>query len=244
MKETVHLILLLSFPFLLSAQEALSFSPIEVEETFVVDLSNSNLDLELYSTVRNNTADTLMLKWERVVIDQPTDWNTQVCDKNFCFSEDISSNYNDITGVKQPVLLAPEDTFKLIFHVLPKGIAGVGTFELPFSRIGGDNELLNTVTFKATIESNATTSTTNFIDRRISIYPNPAVEYFQLSSTQGVDEVVVYSLLGKKVKTFSTYGVQRFDVSDISDGLYLVSLISAQSGVVRTVRLSKRSFRP
>ncbi len=222
--------------------QSLSITPTTVEETFSIDLSNSSLDLELYAEVKNLSSDTLMLRWERIVIDQPVEWWTQVCDRNFCFDPPISTNYDPLAGIFEPVLLEPDSAFTLIFHVLPNKQPGIGQFELTFTSIDEPETLLEKVTFVARVGN--TTTINDFKEHRIQVFPNPTLDYFQLTPNNRVDEIVLYSMLGKKVKRFDAYEEKKYDVSDLPAGLYLVSLISNQEGVIKTLRLSKRIFRP
>ena len=126
MKHTLHLFFLLFFISHVSAQEAiLVIEPEIVEENYGGDISNDNLDIELLAWVKNNTEDSLILRWERIIVDQPTDWQTQVCDNNFCYDAEVSTNIDTEIGIFEPVILLPQDSFQLIFHVLPEN-AGRG----------------------------------------------------------------------------------------------------------------------
>ena len=59
-----------------------------------------------------------------------------------------------------------------------------------------------------------------------------------------VDQVVVYNLLGRQVRSFNAYQNARYDLSSLPNGFYLVSLLNEEAGTLKTVRLSKRAFRP
>ncbi len=244
MKHTLPFFLFLFFTSHTFAQDAkLVIDPVTVEDTYSGDLSNPNLDIELHATVKNVSPDSLSLRWERIILDQPTEWLTQVCDNNFCYEAPISTNFDLEKGINEPVILAPDSSFVLIFHVLPKTQAGIGRFELPFSLIEEPTEILEKVTFIANVGE--VTSVNDFRNRRITAYPNPTIDYFQLSSHQGINKIVIYSMLGKRVKTFDQiFAGKKYDVIDLPNGLYLISLMNDNEGVVKTLRLSKRVFRP
>ena len=99
-----------------------------------------------------------------------------------------------------------------------------------------------------TFVANVTTTTSvdeGLGSRRITAYPNPATDYFELSNSQDINQIIVYSLLGKKVMTFTeVFDGKKYNIVDLPNGLYLISLINNDDGVVRTLRLSKRMFRP
>lgn len=76
---------------------------------------------------------------------------------------------------------------------------------------------------------------------KLSIYPNPATDFIALSEYTGIHEMVVYNLVGKPMKNFQvTMQDQRFDVTDLPDGVYLVQMLDANKKPIKTQRLSKR----
>lgn len=74
----------------------------------------------------------------------------------------------------------------------------------------------------------------------ISIFPNPTSQYFELKNGNDVKQVVVYNLFGTKVKSFISEGQKRFDIAELTDGMYLVQLLDANQGIITTRRLSKK----
>ncbi len=75
----------------------------------------------------------------------------------------------------------------------------------------------------------------------LKLYPNPTSDYFQIKSNFSIKKVEVYSILGNKIKEFSTSSSTRdFDIRDLDRGMYLVSVIDSKNKVVKTLRLSKQ----
>ncbi len=238
-------------PFIISlfvhvalAQPVMSLQPNPVNKTFAVDLTDPTLDLELHATLKNETAQEIRLKWTRVVKNAPLDWDTQVCDNNFCYLPHINTNIDAALGLNEPVVLAPGESFNLIFHVLPNSTPGEGAFELVFALASAPNTPIDTAFY--TIPVSAITTSARFDVRKsdIRVFPNPATDYFELTNSAGVDQLVIYNLLGRQVRNYRVNGGQLYNVSDLPDGLYLVSMVSNRQGIVRTVRLNKRSWRP
>ncbi len=243
MNKFIHFIAFFLLPlFNISAQSILTFEPADVEEVFQADISNLSLDLQLETIVSNTSDDTLLLKWERMVLSQPQEWLTQVCDNNFCYEPPVFTNYSEEHNINEPVVILPGASFKLIFHVLPKGVAGTGSYELPFYHISDPTEEIAKVTFKAVVGN--LSNTARLSRPRFTVFPNPASEYFEVSGNERIDQVVLYNLVGRTVKTFQAFDNRRYFINDLPDGLYLVSFVSLQKGVLRTARLSKRSYRP
>ncbi|PJB13935.1 MAG: hypothetical protein CO118_11135, partial [Flavobacteriales bacterium CG_4_9_14_3_um_filter_32_8] len=59
----------------------------------------------------------------------------------------------------------------------------------------------------------------------ISLYPNPAKNYFQLSSTKNVDNVELFNLNGQKVLSKNS-SLERINIEGLSSGVYFVKINS------------------
>lgn len=81
----------------------------------------------------------------------------------------------------------------------------------------------------------ATLSSDTFTRDNFSLYPNPADDFIQLSTTLEVDSIEVYNLLGKKVSSISKLTNNRVDVSALSKGLYLIKITSGTSSTTRKI---------
>lgn len=78
--------------------------------------------------------------------------------------------------------------------------------------------------------ANSTFETTQ---NSISIYPNPAKDYFEINSDVAVNSVEVYSIQGQLLKTYSSQSY--YDVSGFTSGMYLLKVKTAQSAVNKTL---------
>lgn len=74
----------------------------------------------------------------------------------------------------------------------------------------------------------------------IKIFPNPATDYIELSQNDKVSKVIVFNLVGKEMKRFDAGEGQRYNVSDLPKGLYLVQLVDKSGQTIITQRVSKR----
>lgn len=242
-----HILLTLKFIFFLTllSGQSLPFSvtPATVEQSFQVDLSNTDLDVELYAEVENLSDDTIRLVWNRIVMDAPDGWLTQVCDNNACYNPDVSSNYIPDLGFDEPFVLPPDSSFTLTLYVVPNGIAGAGEFDLDFSLHNDPGSVIETVVFRAEV-SDLTTNVNTLSFEDIRLFPNPTTDYIELTDTRQIDQMVVYNVLGAPVRRFNVVDGKRYYLTGLSDGMYLVSLVSRQSGILKTLRISKRSLKP
>ncbi|NRD19388.1 T9SS type A sorting domain-containing protein [Winogradskyella eckloniae] len=71
------------------------------------------------------------------------------------------------------------------------------------------------------------------------VYPNPTSGLLNIKSSQDVDNVTVFNLLGQSVATFSKNEITNssIDMSDLSQGLYLVKITSGDN--TQTIRVTK-----
>jgi hypothetical protein len=74
----------------------------------------------------------------------------------------------------------------------------------------------------------------------ISIYPNPATEYITVSNEDAVKSIVLFNMVGRKMRTFTIEKGERYEIGDLPNGLYVVQLFSKSNKVLTTQRLTKK----
>jgi len=97
---------------------------------------------------------------------------------------------------------------------------------------------VDTVVASKALVANPSLSTNDFDAKTsaINAYPNPVTNSFQIESSENVENVKLYNVSGRLVKTFKTNA--NYDVSDLSTGVYITS-IKTQLGT-KTLRLVKQ----
>ncbi|WP_417876237.1 T9SS type A sorting domain-containing protein [Winogradskyella sediminis] len=72
-----------------------------------------------------------------------------------------------------------------------------------------------------------------------SVYPNPTSGILNIKSTQNIDSINVFNLLGQNVASFSKNAIidSSIDLSDLSNGLYLVKITAGEN--TETLRVTK-----
>ena len=68
----------------------------------------------------------------------------------------------------------------------------------------------------------------------VYIMPNPAHDVMTLRNLDGLQNVSIYAIDGRLIKSFEASGDQVIDISDMSIGLYLVK---TQSGILKMIKL-------
>lgn len=74
----------------------------------------------------------------------------------------------------------------------------------------------------------------------LSVFPNPATDYFKVSENNWVQTIAVYNLAGRKVSTFTYADDLKYDVSSLPKGMYLIQMLDFHSKIIGTRRISIR----
>ena len=75
---------------------------------------------------------------------------------------------------------------------------------------------------------------------KITIYPNPATEFIQITNFEEISEIIVFNLVGRKMQTFKVTGDEKYNVSKLPKGMYLIQLLNHSNKIITTQRISKR----
>ncbi len=227
----------------LSAQSDLEVTPAPWENTIEFDLSNTYDYTPCQARLKNNSRQPINLRWEIIVDAAPDGWRFSVCDQNTCYFTTNTTNVDFYDRIPYaPVILMPGDTARLKLNVYPIGHAGTANVRINLYDLTNPKVLLNTAYYFVTIEG--LTPLTEADKGRLRIYPNPVTDYLTLTRNTFVKQLWVSNVLGKRVRTFDTAFGNKYDIADLPDGIYLVSMVDASLRVVKTVRISKRSIRP
>lgn len=225
-----------------AAQVSLTFTPEEVEVSGVADPDDLFLEIVGYAKVKNVSNETINVKWTRVIVDMPDEWDSQVCDLNQCFIPIVYSNIAADIGANFPLPLAPGEETNMDVHIRPQGIAGDAEIRIDISTEEAPSTVLVSGTYKFT--ATPATSTRSNSRARLTAFPNPTSDYIELRGAEEVDRIVLYNVVGKEVRAFNAAMGGRYYVGDLPNGLYLASLVNNRKGVIKTLRVSKRSVQP
>ncbi|NJN34719.1 MAG: T9SS type A sorting domain-containing protein [Saprospiraceae bacterium] len=75
----------------------------------------------------------------------------------------------------------------------------------------------------------------------LAVFPNPATDFISVSHEEGVRNIFIYNLTGKKMRIFDVKKDERYDITDLPNGLYVVQIVGRNSKVLSTQRLTKKS---
>ena len=124
-------------------------------------------------------------------------------------------------------------------HCVPNGVAGTGVVNLRIlEECEGQTSIIE---IPITYVVNETTSTSfQDINNNISIYPNPASQQMNIKEDADVTDVVIYNLIGKKIKRLKHTPGRSHDISDLDRGIYLVRMLNKEQNILKVTRLTKR----
>ena len=71
-------------------------------------------------------------------------------------------------------------------------------------------------------------------DSKISIYPNPVKDLFQISTQSQIEMIQIYNTLGLLVKTIKD-NFKEIDISELSSGSYFVRLFSNDGSIQKMI---------
>lgn len=246
MKHILPSLFSLLFALNLLAQPSLSIHPDVLDFTMQADLSDLWAEPIAHSYVVNTSNQTIKLRWEIKLVGPncPAEWKYKVCDKNQCYSSNVTTNVNFGGQPNVPVVLAPGDTSIIDVHVNPTGVAGCCEVEISLSDVTDINNPVDIESPEYDICITALSAVTAAEKSRLRVYPNPTTDFITLTKNDFVKELWVTNILGRRVKTFTTSLNGKYDMSQLPDGIYLVSMVDASNKIVKTVRVSKRNIRP
>ncbi len=75
----------------------------------------------------------------------------------------------------------------------------------------------------------------------ITVYPNPATEYIEVSDqSDAAGTVNIYNLVGKKLRSFEYIPGHQYFLADLPKGMYLVQILDRSGKVMTTQKVNKR----
>jgi len=78
---------------------------------------------------------------------------------------------------------------------------------------------------------------TDVFSGSIKLMPNPATDFFKISTQEKISTVQVINLVGTVVKQFNANSSDYFDINGLSPGVYFIKIDHAESNKSRTLRL-------
>jgi len=226
MQQTIHLFCFLFFTAFLSAQ---NFS---VSTDYASLQGNCQTEIGPRVSLKNESNRKITLVWEQSRNLCPEGWEVAVCDRQ-C--------YSSLVQKKQLVLGPKEEVSNFRVNFRPNGKEGIGNLELKIYEKGLKQDA-ERILFSASAK-NERSAQKMYQPKaeKPTVYPNPVVEHLMLRDAQEqVKYLEIYNVVGRKVLQFQVNGQQdKFDVSSLNRGIYMLRMLDENRHIIRTERISK-----
>ena len=247
MKRIVPFLAFVFLTFGMNAQLEITPNPVDAHFDGL-DLTDGYVEEIAHFTVKNISNEEVSLRWVRNISSTCNAvWEFPVCDNNQCYTAAVFSNVNNSFNIPA-VLAAGESSDLFSLHVRPKGQAGCCTVSLDFFLTSDPSTIIETVDFDVKINDPDCwlVGTSEATIAALRVFPNPMTDYFQLegNNENDVKRLAVYNLIGRQVRSFDATIANRFDMSGLPGGIYLVGMIGADGDILKTVRMSRQIVRP
>ena len=227
---------------------ALRVEPAEISKEIRVDNLDEEFEDVTSVVVTNNSGRTIRLMRESVTRESPRNWNYTSLDRVSQATPYVMSAAEQETG--RLVSLRPGQSATFFVVLRAEGVAGTGTTELRFSDLAFPGTVLGKATIMTTVTRQAPPGAAGAGDgdespTSLRLYPNPAVERFYVQAPRSVKvgRVEVTNTLGRRMKSFTgAAGADGYDIEDLPDGLYLISIYDDGGKKLKTLRLLHRRF--
>jgi Secretion system C-terminal sorting domain len=207
------------------AQSTITITP-QVQN---VNVNSDSIEIRAKATIKNTSTTTKKFTWKRSILSLTSGWATNVCDSKGCWVPSV-----DVAP--EVIELAPNATSNMDVYIRPEKKAGAATVEVKVFEVGNET---NTVTGRWLFSTTTKTREANANNTNIRIYPNPTIDYFQITEDDGIDKVVIYNIIGRQMRTYKVTDNGKYNVNDLPEGLYIIRLLAANGATVKTIRLSR-----
>lgn len=201
---------------------------LEPNPVVIMDITASDSDAPAHSTLNNTGDQTRTIVWEKNIIEKTEEWDIALCDKNNCYFPSVNS---------KTVIMDANTSTNLDVHAYPNGVEGYAIVEIN-NYDSADSTVQ--VTGLYYFNYNPNSSKDVVVKRKITLFPNPAINSFSIKElNEQSSQVIVFNLLGREVKRFDANNEPSFDISELTRGNYLVQ-IQDQEGKTQTTKLLQK----
>ena len=218
---------LLLFPVLMKGQITITVDP----TSFVLTGNPTQTDISYHIQVTNTSNQAISLFWSKRMTDNPINWFSWICDKNLCYDPSVNA-----CPQSKPNVLGIGESMELQVHANPSNTEGSANYEL--NVIDDAGNVLATINGQLLVSS--ATAVKDLNAAKLTVYPNPTQDFFQVSDTPGLRYIEMFNIVGSKMKSFDAIPQKQYYVGDLTDGIYLVRLVTSSGKIIKTIRLSKR----
>jgi hypothetical protein len=225
-----YLLSILLLVVYLNAQGQFTYSPNPAVINVPYNVGDHKLDI----TFTNGSDSTYEVYWKiEKNSNFNSNWITYLCDLTTCYFFNV-----DQIDTNKPNVVGPGN-FNFEFHFLPENFSGTTTVKLNLYEDKAMTKQLLSVTIPVNVSGSS--SSKDIVASAVKVFPNPTIDYFQVTNGAGVKKIVLYNVLGKEVKSFINSNNALHDIGDLKKGMYIVRLFDDKNKLIKVVRLNKGS---
>ena len=220
----------LLFTFVLLSY-SISAQDFEVTPNPIVDWEVvSDTEVVGKAKVKNNSTVLKQYVWERTVMNDCNNDQTWFCDPNLCYIPSVSTQ-----------------TF-----ALEPGAEGPFELHATFTDMEHRDLVVQIKVYEAGNETNVIDAMYEFVSgncigvdvkdvelKDIKLFPNPATDYFTLTSIGNVRDVIIHNIIGTPLKQYIAEEGAHYSISDLPSGVYMVQLVDTDGNNVGSKRVYK-----
>lgn len=185
--------------------------------------------------VQNLTDQGVSFGWTIERTDVPDEWGFTICDDNLCYAEGLESLFGlaNRENIFDPNELVTE-TFSVKLN--PHGVEYCGKIKFVAHNYNDSTDVFGSIELGYNLCASSVLET-EF--EELSIYPNPASEYFQLKKANDVSKMSLHSIIGQEIRKFDRNDDNRYFIGDLDRGIYLVRMLDKDGRSMKVLRLNK-----
>lgn len=220
MKQFFTLLFTFLFAAVVSAQ--ITISP------DVIAFQSDGEAIDVKIDVTNNTNEYKDIYWKFELADDfPEAWGITICDDETCYLENTLQ-----CSPGGPNDMVAGYSFKFKFTINPNEVSG-STYGI--IHLYDDSKFENEVAVsKAPI-----TFVKDDIIQEITLYPNPASEYFQIKNDEIVKKVEILSVTGQILLSEAHVADKTYSITHLPKGVFFAILRDENGEKLKTLRLMK-----
>lgn len=215
------------FAALLSSITAQSAFRVLPSPSEVVSLPEE-VDNVAHAYVKNLTNSIITVSWQRFEVDLPDTMYTLVCDPTICYGPATSA---------QTFTLMPLDSGEMDVHFVNE-IGLITTAHVRLRLVNQANPA-DTLWVDYRFDSQTLDANDRLEKETVKLYPNPVTDYFMLENATAVAAIRVYTLDGRQVSYFQATPEQRYTLTGLPAGAYILALENKEGRVLQSTPLRK-----
>lgn len=170
----------------------------------------------------NTTNDSIFLKWEKVSVTIPANWEATVCDNRSCYAELVDS------GTMNAIL--PTEAGFLLLHITAHVNYSTAIIRYAVWDIVNPSAR-DTVTFIMTVSEPSAINETN--KNAFRVFPNPANDYMNICSSANENcRINIFNSAGRKI--YSSFSSADFKLSTANwlNEVYMLSMTDQGNNII------------